>query len=518
MSRCDWLALVVCLAVLLASLIVSFSIYAAIPHIEDEMAFVWQSRLITQGRLSISSPQPNPSSFVVPFVIDYQGRRFGKYPIGWPVVLAAGEQLQVRGWINPLLSCLTFWLIYRTLQKIVNEHTALLAIVLGLFSPFFLVNAGSLLSHSWSLCLSVIFIGAWLDAFTIPNPALPGRLACWLPTITGALALGLLTLTRPWTAVAVSLPFIGHAGYLLLRKPSRGLLLRLCSFCLIAGTISALYFVWQYSVTGSFRINPYTLWWPYDRIGFGPGSGLQPGGYQPGDAWANTLTSLYTGNTDLFGWPFLSWLFLPFGCITLWKNFRSWLIALPMVALISAYALYWTQTQVFGPRYYFEGLPAVLLFSAAGIRWLSGRAVDQIKAVPLTTSIGIRRVVTSAIVIVLITANLIFYLPPRLRGMAELSGISTKCISPLTTFAAKVPGPLLIFIHVQQNFHEYSCSLDINDPFGRSPILTAVSRGKVIDQTVASGYPDRLVYHYYPDTGQFRRSPRSQPDPLLEIP
>jgi hypothetical protein len=518
MSRCDRLALVICLGVLLVSGFVSISVYGSIPHIEDEMAFVWQARLLVRGHLSIPSPQPNPSSFLVPFVVDYHGLRFSKYPPGWPVVLAFGEWLNIRPLVNPLITSLAFWLIYRLIKKIIDEKTALLAVALGAVSPFVLVNAGSLLSHPWSLLLTVIFTTSWLDGFSVENQALPPQFSRWLPTLTSAISLGLLTLTRPWTAVAVSIPFIFHALFLLFRRGNPAVFSRLVAFCAVAGSISALYFVWQYALTGSFLTNPYTLWWPYDRIGFGPGIGLQPGGYQPVFAKANTLASLYTANTDLFGWPAISLLFLPFGCIALIKSLRAWLINFTLVSLIAAYALYWTHTQVYGPRYYFEALPAMLLLTAAGMRWLSGRFAAQNKVVPWTIAAKTRFAVTAIIALSLIAANLIYYLPARLRGMGELSGISSKCINLLKEFSTANPIPLLIFVHVQENFHEYSCTIDLNSPFVDSQTLTAISRGKKIDLAVENAYPYRLAYHYYPDTGQFSQVPRSKEDPELEIP
>ncbi|MBE0696860.1 MAG: hypothetical protein IH586_08045, partial [Anaerolineaceae bacterium] len=481
MSRCDRIALVICFGVLLVSIFVAFSVYDSIPHIEDEMAFVWQSRLLVRGQISIPPPQPNPASFIVPFVVDFQGHRFGKYPVGWPIILAFGEWLHIRSFVNPLITSLAFWFIYRLIKKVVDEKTALLAIALGSVSPYVLVNAGSLLSHPWSLLLTVIFATSWLDAFSVENSALPVRLSRWLPAITAAMALGLLILTRPWTAVAISIPFAFHALFLIFRKPKLDIQIRLGSFCVIAGGISSLYFVWQFAVTGSFFTNPYTLWWPYDQIGFGPGIGLQPGGYQPIFAKANTLFSLFSANTDLYGWPTISWIFLPFGCIALIRNLRAWIISFSLVSLVAAYALYWTHPQVYGPRYYFEALPAALMLTAAGIRWLAGHFTGQNKVLSWNMAGKTRFVITTSIVLALITGNLVYYLPARLRGISELSGISQKCINPLKEFSAARTAPILFFIHVQKNFHEYSCAVDLSSPFGDSKNLIAISRGKEID-------------------------------------
>jgi hypothetical protein len=519
MSRNDWLALVICLVIFLAGLFVSGPIYGAMPHVEDEMAFTWQARLITQGQLYTASPQPNPKSFSVPFVVDYQGKRFGKYPPGWPALLGIGEWLNIRWLINPLVTSLAFWLIYRTVQKAVDSGTAVLTIALGGTSPFVLVNAGSLLSHPWSLFLTVLFTTAWMDSFQIPNPSLPPWARRWLPSVTAGASLGLLALTRPWTAVAVSIPFAGHALFLLWKQPDRKWTAHRAGIvCGAAGGAACLYFAWQLAVTGNFLTNPYTLWWAYDRLGFGPGIGLQPGGFQPGDAWANTLSSFYTGNTDLFGWPVISWLFIPFGLVALYKNRCVWLLSLTSISLVAAYALYWTHTQVFGPRYYFEGIPAALVLSAAGIRWLSGRGVCAVQPVRWNLAGKLRYAFTAFALLILVGANLGFYLPARLAGMRQLSGISQACAAPIQQLASQSPAPILVFVHVQKNIHEYTCSLDLNDPLGQGKLQTAISRGREVDDAAARSLPQRQVYHYYPVTGQISSQPRDQVDPLLVIP
>ena len=51
------------------------------PHLEDEIAYVWQAQALAGGAIKLPSP-PEPKSFLVPFVVDYDGFRFGKYPPG----------------------------------------------------------------------------------------------------------------------------------------------------------------------------------------------------------------------------------------------------------------------------------------------------------------------------------------------------------------------------------------------------------------------------------------------------
>lgn len=276
---------------------ISVTVLEGLPHIEDEMAYDWQARLIAKGLLTVPTPQPCPKCFLVPFVVDYHGLRFGKYPIGWSSVLAFGH-LEIfhafpytRNLINPFLSGISVWLIYQLAKKITNKRTALLAVFLTCLSPFFWMNSALMLSHPWAFFLTLTFCLGWLDTFNNPNPRLPRQVQRTIPLIVSALSLGLLVLTRPMTAIAVAMPFGLHGIYLIFKgsKTQRNYLL---FFCLTTGLLSALYFAWQFAVTGDPFLNPYVLWWPYDKIGFGEGVGLQPGGYSPAYGILNTYVNL----------------------------------------------------------------------------------------------------------------------------------------------------------------------------------------------------------------------------------
>ena len=72
----DALALVLVCFSALASAVVSDHVFERIPHIEDEFANLWQAEVMADGQITLPSP-PYPRSFLVPFVVDYQGSRFG---------------------------------------------------------------------------------------------------------------------------------------------------------------------------------------------------------------------------------------------------------------------------------------------------------------------------------------------------------------------------------------------------------------------------------------------------------
>src|SRR3972149_9941850 len=96
----------------LAAASVADRVFERIPHLEDEFAYSWQAHIIAQGRAYVPSPA-EPDSFFVPFVIDHQGRRFGKYPPGWPAALSLGVRAHAAWAVNALLAGLSAWLVYR---------------------------------------------------------------------------------------------------------------------------------------------------------------------------------------------------------------------------------------------------------------------------------------------------------------------------------------------------------------------------------------------------------------------
>ena len=501
---CDWLAIALSVAGILAAAWVTRNIYQAIPHLEDEIAYAWQADLLAEGKLSMPSPS-YPHSFLVPFVVDHDGLRFSKYPPGWPAVLAAGVLLGLRAWVNPLLAGLGVWLTYRLGRRLFNAGVGLLAAALTVTSPFFLLNSGSLLSHPLGLALTAGFTWAWLAAFG-PQPARRP----WLPTLAGAALLVALMLTRPVTALAVTLPFVLHGQVLWLRG-SAGQRYRLLVITLTGLAGIGLYLVWQNSLTGDPWLNPYTLWWPYDRIGFGPGVGATEAGHTLGRALDNLGQAFWAGSYDLFGWGSFSWLFLPFGLWAARRNFSALLSGSVFLSLVAVYMTYWVGATLYGPRYYYESLFSLTILSAAGIFWLAGwlRGPGRL----LQPAAGWRKLRPLLVVWlagVLIGINLTLYTPIRLHGMTDLFGISAADQQPFLQPEVQALAPALVIVHTDL-WMEYGALLDLQDPDLTTPLIFSWAVNPETDRQLAAAYPARDVYHYYPARQPFRLYPQPQP-------
>ena len=498
MTRSDRLALLLSLLAVAAAWFVATRIYENIAHLEDEIAYVWQAELIADGQLTTPTPA-HARSFLVPFVVDYRGQRFGKYPLGWPATLALGVMLGARGWVNPVLAGLGVWLTYRLGKKLLGETVGLLAAGLTLTSPFFLMNSGSLLSHPLGLVLSAAFALAWLDLTGTPEPG-EGRTPPWVHVLVAGLSLGGLALTRPLTAAAIGVPF-GLHGLILLARGSWATRRRVLAVGALAVAVGALNLLWQYAVTGDPFFNLYTLWWDYDRLGFGPGVGVTESGHTLRQGWINTRFSLRVGMGDLFGWGRLSWIFLPFGLLALLlrRNWRALLVSSVFPMLVVIYLAYWVGSWLFGPRYYYEGLYSVTIVSAAGIAFLAGWPLAP--GEPWRSFNGwqkVRPLAVSAIVLLLAAGNLIYYTPLRLSGMHNLYGMERADLAPFLDAQEQGMTPALVIVHPDR-WMEYGVLLELQDTHLETPFIFVMSRGATADEETAEDFPNRNVYHYYPD-------------------
>ena len=489
-STWDWLALLLSLIAILAAALVGNLIFENMPHLEDEFAYLWQAKTIAGGELTLPTPE-FPKSFLVPFVVDFQGLRFGKYPPGWPAVLSLGVRAGMANWVNPLLAGLASWLTYRLGKKTLGEKRALLGTLLLSTSPLFLIQAGSLLSHMWSLVLATGFTLFWVDVLEQEGTS-PG----WLSSIVGGLCLGTLALTRPLTAAAVALPFIIQGLFLLFQGPGW----KRYRILLAGGTtlvLLGLFFLWQYALTGSLTTNPYTLWWPYDRFGFGEGHGVVKGGHTLLQGWRNTKFSLKVAASDLFGWVRLSWIFLPFGLWAIRKKPLAYYAAGITGSLVIVYLAYWVSSWLLGSRYYFEALPGLALVSAAGIFWLAGK--DQVGQENKPIINKLRTLGVMGSVLLLVFTNLYYYIPARLGGLNGLYGIEREDLMVFESPEVEEFLPALVIVDAE-HWMPYGSTLVLESPRLDSPLIFAWSIGPQTDGRLVEYYQrERNILYYYPD-------------------
>jgi 4-amino-4-deoxy-L-arabinose transferase-like glycosyltransferase len=383
-------AALLALVALAGALQVSARVFDRQPHVEDEVAFIFQAQTIAMGRLLADAPA-DPDFFRAPFVIVRDGHWFGKYTPGFPLVLAAGA-LVGRPWlVNPLLAAACVGLVYVAGRRFYGAWWGVLAAAFLTASPFFLLQAGSYMSHLASLCWTLLFLLLFDRAH---------RLRLVLPSLGAGLALGMLFLTRPLTAVGVALPFLVWCGVHILRDRRR--LLVYLPIALGFLPFVGLLMLYNRLTTGDPFESAYVLWWPYDRVGFGEGIGVE-GHHTVRDGIRFLRINFGWLRMYVYGWPF-SLSLIPAGVATLvalghlarqgWRaalvrrgarwRARPWsdrnapstaaidlLLAGILVGIMVAHIAYSTPGFMYGPRYYFEGLGAIALLTARGVGHLA---------------------------------------------------------------------------------------------------------------------------------------------------
>jgi 4-amino-4-deoxy-L-arabinose transferase-like glycosyltransferase len=469
----------ICVLAVVATASVAYFAFERLPHLEDEVAYLFQARTMALGRLTVPSPA-EPESFWTPFVLDYRGQRFGKYPPGWPALLAAGVLARVPWLVNPLLAAVALYLVYRLGRTLYDERTGLLAAGLALLSPLFLLLSGSFLSHlaslTWLLLFSLWFI--W---------TVQGR-SRWFAAGAG-LALGMAFLTRSLTAVAYAAPFIAYSVVQVIHRRQQ----HWTNYLIVAfvgGAVAALLPAYQWAVTGDPWLNPYVLWWPYDRLGFGPGIGAMPGGHSPFYAWINLKQDLSRSATDLLGWPALSWLPLALGLALRPRRTRDWSLMAPFGCLVVAYLFYWigSPARLWGPRYYFEGMGGLWLLAAAGLL----KVWDH--AAVLARSGGPRRWARPALgttLVLMVTVSLAVNVPARMQEAHGFYGISRAQLQPIRE--ADLHNALVIVY--AERWLEYGAMLSGMSPTLDDDVVYARGSGAEADAAVIAAFPGRSVYY-----------------------
>jgi 4-amino-4-deoxy-L-arabinose transferase-like glycosyltransferase len=501
---------------------VSLTVFEGVPHLEDEVAFLFQAKTYAGGHLFVSPPA-SPAFFDLPFLITEGGKWFGKYPPGYPLVLAIGVLIGQPWVINPLAASLTLVFVYLIGNTLYGKRTALLAVILALVSPFFLLQSGTLMSHPSTMLFLAVFAYWLLRISQQPNRG--------LALLAGSM-LGIAFLSRQLTAIAMAIPFGIYALYSITRDRRQ-----ISTYLwVVVGCVpfAAALMAYNHFLTGSFFTSPYELYWTYDRIGFGPGAGPTLEGHSIEYAKLNTALNLDALRETLFGWPNGFSLFplyfaliallgrnlarlilrrTPFALTPAIRTADLWDLLLlgTIVCIIGAHMTYWAAGLMYGPRYYFEAMPAILLLSARGLiaAASSGKTLLQMFApkhalydlrssIATTKSFALRLVTIIpfvcifAAVVVLIAFNFTTYLPTQFaayRGWYGIDGSAPRLTSTLDLHHA------IVFIPDGDSWTDSAPLLMQNSPTLDSDTIYALDLGKAKNEALMSRYADyRALY------------------------
>jgi len=229
--------------------------YHSLNH--DEGVYLQQAAMLLEGQLFIRPPVEE--SFRPWFFVDDGDRLYPKYaPVPAAIFalgkVAGGYRLALVG-----VAAATLALVALIVREVFDRRTAIVAAVIMLCSPLFVIESAVFLPYAPTTMLNLAFAYGYLRA---------DRTGDWRFAGAAGAAIGLAFFARPYTAVLFATPFIVHACWTLVREP-RVALPRQLATAAFGLTGVGLALAYNATVTGSPLVFPYEAFAPLDGLGFG---------------------------------------------------------------------------------------------------------------------------------------------------------------------------------------------------------------------------------------------------------
>jgi hypothetical protein len=490
---------VLSLAAVLITSWITLSVFDGVPHDRDSVAYLFQARLFASG--AVTAPAPSmPEFFKEDFIVQHNGRWFGKYPPGHPLVLALGVLVGAPWLVGPVLAGIAVPLLGHLGSILYGRGIGVAAAVLLVTSPFFLFMSGSYLAHTTALALTLT---ALVLAWRLINDRRPSGAQSSSPPLATRLS---PLASRAGVAVPESAIFLGLVlGWLLCTRQLTGVALSAClvawQICAGSGNLRQRIFSltgvalgailpvlgllgFQYATTGSPFLSPQLLWWSFDTIGFGPGVGAD-GWHDPAMGLHDTWDRLTELQRHLFGWPFYLTLAPVMAPFVLGRaDRRDWWLLSVFAALVLGYVLYWNRGMAYGPRYYYEALGPLCLLSARGFQ--------EISTVSVVGGIARRSLYGLAVALALVAFNVLMYLPQQVdefRGYLGVDGRRARLVRD----AGIDRGLVFVRDEPRGSWQPYASVFWLNGPTLDGPVVFARDRNDE-NARLRELMPDRPAY------------------------
>ncbi len=334
-------------------------VFDRVPHIHDEIVYLFQAKIFLSGHFSAPLP-PLPESFDFPHLVNV-GRWYSIYPPGFPFLLAGGLLLGAPWLINPLLGALAVFLLYFLGLELYGRREGTIAAVLGSLSIWLLLMSATMMSHTASMAANALFLLFLLRSLRAPSVR---------RGLAAGLCLGLAILIRPYNAAWFALPFLLLFAFRTL-KQFQARWKNALALGLAAASAAGFFLYYNASTTGQALTPGYVARYgkAYSVV-FGRAATLDYD-FTPFVAAIQIGENMAAINDTLFGWPITSfWLLL----FVVWTararpgGRRTDLLLLSgFASLVVGFTFFWGAFVVLGARMFFDGLPFLVLLSAKGL-------------------------------------------------------------------------------------------------------------------------------------------------------
>ncbi len=489
-----------------AATYLAFGPLDGVPHVPDDICYLWQARTFAQGHLTVPS-HDLPEFFNMLFMVN-DGKWYSLFQPGWPALMSLAVWPGLEFLVNPLLAGLAVMLVYPIGRRVFDDRTAKLAMLLMALSPLHAAIGATLLAHSLSLVLGEV---ALLCALRF------GEQSRWRDAVGLGIALGWMFTARALNALAFGLVLATLLVIYLVQRRIRLLPLIAASLPVMLVFVG-LQLGYNHAITGD------ALYWPQDHyfdttepkknchsLGFGKKVGCPkvhvdncfPDGFTPSDAVGVTHRRLGTFLLTLFGINALLFFIIP-PFLTRRYGPRKYLMLAMFLALLVAY-FFWYFHGLWG-RYYYESAFALFILVAAGLvqthHWLDGRALR-------TRGFYARLLlaVVPAVALSYMLFNVVIFYP--------------STIGILNDFFFSVDRRLeRLFNETEENSVIY---LEKWYPAGFIYMRPGLAEGRIFvhdadahNRLMMQYYPDRSFYHFSPGSNRLTPLPvDSAPSPIF---
>lgn len=465
---------------------ISYFLYQGMPHVLDAISYLNQAKIFASGQLYAEVTREN-MFLGGPFMNAYEGKWFAVFGPGTPMFLAIGIFVNAPWIIMPVFGALSLISMYLLGRKWYGSKTALLSLVLVVFSPFYSFIAASYLSHPSSLFFLVISLYFW-DRFC--RGLVKGRKSLMMIFLS-AFFLGFAFLVRE--AISV---FFGAAGILglliiyisaiLKRVKISSVINYLIFYLFVFSVFVIIYFVYNSILTGSVFILPRWLFFSGDRYGFGEGIGFY--GEHNLAAGLVILEQLLTSiQFELFGWIFpFTFAFIAVLFISGKAN-RFDYLGLGFIFLIFAmHVPYYYHSIAIGPRHLYEAIPFFAFLTARGIAILAGLA----KEAGGKNVFGMWPVVL--VVMIMFGYNIFYYTPRKIELYNAFTGLPSYInLDSKSIYRNNLKNAVVITDNWLYYFQVLSA---MNDPRGRGEVLYVYLPNTEKLEKVREVYGSREIY------------------------
>lgn len=274
----------------------------------DEAVYLQQAAMLLEGQLFLRPPVDGP--FRPWFFVESGRGLYSKYTPPTAAMFAVGKLLGGYRVALGLIATGALVGTYHTVREAFDGRTGVVATVLLLASPLFVVEASIFLSYVPAMFWNLTFAASYLHA---------DRTGSRRTAALAGLAVGIAFFTRPYTAVLFATPFILHALWSL-RERDRPVIERVGLTAVFGMVGVAVTLGYNAVMTGHALVFPYQAFAPLDGLGFG---------YREIAGYSRTFT------------PTLS---LRANAEVLWLFVTEWVVAGPL-GIVAALVGLWTARQ-----------------------------------------------------------------------------------------------------------------------------------------------------------------------------